>query len=74
MRLIKWHIHHLDYAWDKSVSMANGVLAGIGWMTVGSTFIVAGGHGIGSMAVGSTFIVGGNGVGNMAIGSTFTVG
>ena len=75
--MIKWRGQSIDYTWCKSVSVDNGVLAGIGWMTVGSTFIVAGnGSGIGNMVVGSTFVVGGqqNGIGINAIGSTFIVG
>ena len=76
--MIKWRGQSIEYTWSKGVSADNGVLAGVGWMAVGSTFIVAGnGSGIGSMIVGSTFIVGGNqttGIGVVTIGDTFIVG
>lgn len=73
--MIQWNIKGLCLKASISCGYQaiHQVLSGIGWMTVGSTFIVAGGYGIGSMAVGSTFVVGG-GIGNMAIGSTFKVG
>ncbi len=46
---------------------------GIGFMIIGSTFIVGANPGIGEMIIGSTFVVAGSGIGTMVIGSTFII-